>query len=568
MEESQTAAKRRTRLEWIYEYCYCTGINLLRYMHHLHRRIVRLLFKTKWWGAYHLREIRRKFRAVSNHTKSEITQPAKRSFAWTMTLSRDYQKAKENKKTFVFLLKTAGRILWSSLQWVWGLRNYIFPIIAIAVLVYTIHTLRALSFGLAVEYDGQQIGFVRTEADYQHAQQEVRERIIYEDDFDPEDGVTKFTLSVIGDEDVTPQSKLADQIILASGHELVNACGVYLNDTFLGAAPSMWSIERLLDSIKEKYSTGDPTEVIEFTDEVRLVEGLFPSTSVFDITHFSNELTRNKQEQQVYIVEKGDAPTLIADKVGMPYRELKALNPNIEKSLLIGQELLISRSVPVLGVRVSRVEVYEEEVNFRIIQIQDETKEQGYTKVQRLGEKGINQITALVTYEDGYETSRSILQTDVVKEVVDEEMIVGGKEPLKQLPASAMQTSSNFIWPVDGGYLSCDFYGYYNHGGMDIAAPLGTAVRAAAAGTVEKAYAYINGSYGKYIIINHGGGVQTMYAHNSQVYVEAGQWVEQGELIAAIGRTGNASGTHCHFEIRINKVRVNPEPYIGRVYNR
>ena len=82
------------------------------------------------------------------------------------------------------------------------------------------------------------------------------------------------------------------------------------------------------------------------------------------------------------------------------------------------------------------------------------------------------------------------------------------------------------------------------------------------------AYNYTNGAYGRYVVIDHGGGVQTLYAHNSQVYVQAGQWVEQGELIAAMGSTGNSSGNHCHFEIRINGVKKDPAGYIGTVYNR
>ena len=103
---------------------------------------------------------------------------------------------------------------------------------------------------------------------------------------------------------------------------------------------------------------------------------------------------------------------------------------------------------------------------------------------------------------------------------------------------------------------------------MDIAAKMGTAVRASASGTVTAAFNYTNGAYGRYIVIDHGGGVQTLYAHNSQVYVQPGQWVEQGQLIAAIGATGNAYGNHCHFEVRVNGLRKDPAAYIGRRYNR
>jgi murein DD-endopeptidase MepM/ murein hydrolase activator NlpD len=64
-------------------------------------------------------------------------------------------------------------------------------------------------------------------------------------------------------------------------------------------------------------------------------------------------------------------------------------------------------------------------------------------------------------------------------------------------------------------------------------------------------------------MIDHGGNVQTLYAHNSQIYVKVGDWVEQGQLIAAMGRTGRATGVHLHFEIRINGRYMNPAKYIG-----
>lgn len=99
---------------------------------------------------------------------------------------------------------------------------------------------------------------------------------------------------------------------------------------------------------------------------------------------------------------------------------------------------------------------------------------------------------------------------------------------------------------------------------MDIACNYGTPVYAAASGTVTKAV-YNTTGYGYHIIISHGGGVETLYGHNSKLYVKAGDWVEQGQLIAAVGRTGRASGNHVHFEIRVNGRYMNPANYIGTV---
>lgn len=98
------------------------------------------------------------------------------------------------------------------------------------------------------------------------------------------------------------------------------------------------------------------------------------------------------------------------------------------------------------------------------------------------------------------------------------------------------------------------------HRGLDIAAPTGTPIKAAAAGTVSKAG--YNGSYGKMIIITHGNGVQTLYAHCSQLNVSAGQTISQGQVIGKVGSTGNSTGPHLHLEVRVNGVLYNPQNYV------
>lgn len=98
------------------------------------------------------------------------------------------------------------------------------------------------------------------------------------------------------------------------------------------------------------------------------------------------------------------------------------------------------------------------------------------------------------------------------------------------------------------------------HTGQDIAAPSGTAIKAAGSGKVITA-AYLNG-YGNTVVIDHGGGVSTLYGHCSRLFVSVGQTVSQGQKIAAVGSTGYSTGPHLHFEVRINGKPVNP---LGRI---
>ena len=98
------------------------------------------------------------------------------------------------------------------------------------------------------------------------------------------------------------------------------------------------------------------------------------------------------------------------------------------------------------------------------------------------------------------------------------------------------------------------------HTGLDIATSTGTPVSAAASGTVT--FSGWKGSYGNLLVITHSNGVQTYYGHCSKLYVSAGQNVSQGQSIAAVGSTGNSTGPHLHFEIRVNGLAHNPQNYL------
>jgi len=125
--------------------------------------------------------------------------------------------------------------------------------------------------------------------------------------------------------------------------------------------------------------------------------------------------------------------------------------------------------------------------------------------------------------------------------------------------------TGSFSWPVTGtitspfGWRTNPFGGGPEfHQGLDIAAPLGTTVTAAAGGTVIMAQWY--GGYGNYILIDHGGGYSTGYGHLSAMYVSSGQQVQRGQAIGAVGSTGQSTGPHLHFEIRIAGKPVDPAP--------
>jgi murein DD-endopeptidase MepM/ murein hydrolase activator NlpD len=122
---------------------------------------------------------------------------------------------------------------------------------------------------------------------------------------------------------------------------------------------------------------------------------------------------------------------------------------------------------------------------------------------------------------------------------------------------------SSFSWPVSGPITSPFGMrtdplgrGFKMHTGIDIGAPMGSTVTASAGGRII--YAGWEGGYGNTIIVDHGGATSTLYAHLSQIFISQGQDVQRGQAIGAVGCTGNCTGPHLHFEIRINGVPTDP----------
>ena len=134
-------------------------------------------------------------------------------------------------------------------------------------------------------------------------------------------------------------------------------------------------------------------------------------------------------------------------------------------------------------------------------------------------------------------------------------------------PRVSRGTGSKMIWPVNGAVSSG--FGKRGkrsfHSGLDIPMPKGTPIRAAKDGVVKQVIpAKSRGfrGYGNVVLLDHGGGISTLYSHCLELKVRQGQRVRQGEIIATVGRTGRATTNHVHFEVRINGRPVDPTPYL------
>lgn len=192
--------------------------------------------------------------------------------------------------------------------------------------------------------------------------------------------------------------------------------------------------------------------------------------------------------------------------------------------------------------------------------------------VNKLKEKdsnNIDKIAILETYDvelkEFSEVETAVASLYEKKVVIPKRPVTTGKVNTSiNMSYQKVGLNVNLIRPISGiitsRFGSSSSRRVSRHTGLDIAAPSGTKIKAAAGGTVT--FSGYKGSYGYLTVVNHGNGVETYYGHCSKLFVTAGQKVKQGEVIAAVGNSGNSTGSHLHLEIRVNGVAYNPQNYL------
>lgn len=320
----------------------------------------------------------------------------------------------------------------------------------------------------------------------------------------------------------------------------------------------------------------------DFNEEVTVKSTYVSEDEVLTEEQAIETLMGTKQETKEYEMKEGDNIWDIAVKHGTTMEHILEINPQItdERKMQIGDQIKLEVPEPILSVSTVEQAIFKELIPAEIEYVEFSDLYKDETKIYQEGHDGMKEITVNVMKINGQEVAREGIAEKILKEPKTTVMAYGTKEKPKPQPTKPSGTSSNnsstskpsvkpsqsgqFMHPLNGkGSVSSPYGSRWGsfHRGIDIAAPAGTPIYASASGTVVYSE-YNNGGYGKMVIIDHGNGYRTYYAHNSSLYVSVGQKVSKGQNIAAVGSTGDSTGNHVHFEIRKNGSPINPNGYI------
>ena len=443
---------------------------------------------------------------------------------------------------------------------------YVLPVAALAVFGYTVHTVLEYNYVLAVEVNGSVVGYVQTEQVFDSAREEVAQRINYAGAGE-ESWTVEPSYQIAVGEQVLNENQMADAILESSSSEIQSATGLYVNGELVAVTTEGDRLRQELDNMLAPYQNpDDPNLTVAFNKEVRCEDSIYFTSTLVPVDEIIGKLHGEEQGAVYYTIQSGDTPWTVAGSFGISVDELQAQNPDLDfnssSGFPVGGQLTISQAMPYLQVKRTLVSTYQETIPYNTEEQEDEDLAFGTTKIIQDGAEGLAEVTQQqVFYGDSSTPSETtIIDRVVVQEPVKRIVAMGQYVPAENI--AYLSDGSTLIWPVPA-YRGISRWmlgaGGKIHGGVDIRANYGTEILASASGQVT--VAGYHWSYGNYVVINHGNGYQTLYAHASSLAVRAGQTVAQGQVIAYVGSTGKSSGNHCHFEIRLNGARQQPRDF-------
>ncbi len=313
-------------------------------------------------------------------------------------------------------------------------------------------------------------------------------------------------------------------------------CGLYVDGKLIGVTPNRQALEKALKKVLDDYKKGYDAQTT---------------------TSFANSV-------EVRDLDEEESKTLTAEE-------------------------LVALGMDKFSINLATDYIYTDETDYDTDITYDDSKPASYQKVVKEGKKGITEWTVRYTFTDGEITDSEITGSKVKQELQNEEIVIGtGAEETDSddydydYEDNSVDTeegdgetdttyttgsSGSFIWPLPHTHNITSLFEWRwgrMHNGIDIAGgdDYGQPIIAADSGTVTWS-GNDGGGYGNYVTIDHGNGYTTVYGHASELACVTGQYVNQGDVIAYVGSTGNSTGPHLHFEIQEDGTPLDPLGFVS-----
>jgi murein DD-endopeptidase MepM/ murein hydrolase activator NlpD len=333
----------------------------------------------------------------------------------------------------------------------------------------------------------------------------------------------------------------------------------YIERTFV-TSPMNGNLDGSLQTDSSTGALGENLLSVYFYENVVIEPVTLNNQTLASVEEMITDLLKLNVTPDEYIIQSGDSASVIAEVFDMSLRDLYELNPWLEereRSLQVGDEVIVEKLIPELNVVYCKEAISNEEIAPEVEYVEDETIYLGLEVVDNPGLNGIMEVTKDIDVLNGEVISEEVINQEIVMEAQNQVILIGTKPTPEDGPAGF------FVIPLNSYRLSSSYGPRWGrtHRGIDMAVSSGTNVLASDGGTVI--FSGWDGGYGYKIDIDHGNGIVTRYAHNSLLLVEVGEVVGQGEVIAKSGNTGNSTGPHLHFEMIVDGTAENPFDYFN-----
>lgn len=347
--------------------------------------------------------------------------------------------------------------------------------------------------------------------------------------------------------------------ILSADLVKASAWAVNINGSNVASVLTEADANSVLDEVKRHYLT-EGAEIIsaEFKEDVTVTRAAFIPSDIMTVEEAVKLIVTGTKEPKVYTVQNGDTMWDIAAANGMSVAELQSANPGFNPNRLkIGQQLNLFEVKPYVTVLTKEIVTATEKIDYKTVYENTNTLYKGEVKVKTPGVYGKREVRTELIKENGVVVASTELGSVVTAEPQNQVALKGTKS------IATFTGSGTLSSPVARIEISSAYgvnRGSSRHTGVDFRNPKGTPILAADDGVVIAVTS--GGSPGKMVKLSHGNGLETWYEHCDTILVSVGQVVKKGEQIATVGRTGNATGYHLHFEVRKNGAPQNPMNYL------